>query len=94
MKHIQLTCIGLAVAGGFLLAGCGKTHDHDHGAARGTAEAKPYPLDVCIVADEKLGSMGDAIVRVHESQEVKFCCKDCVGEFEADPEKYLAKLKQ
>lgn len=94
MKPIQLTCIGLAAAGLLLLAGCGKPHDHDHGDATAAAEVKPYPLEVCIVADEKLGSMGDPIVRVHQGQEVKFCCKDCVGEFEADPEKYLAKLKQ
>lgn len=93
MKHIQHLCIGMAAAGMLLLTGCGKTHDHDHGASTDAAGAKPYPLEVCIVADEKLGSMGDPIVRVHAGQEVKFCCKDCVGEFEADPEKYLAKLK-
>ncbi len=42
-----------------------------------TAEVKPYPLDTCVVEDEKLGSMGDPYVFVHEGQELKLCCKGC-----------------
>ncbi|MFT6242885.1 MAG: hypothetical protein ACJAQT_004997 [Akkermansiaceae bacterium] len=53
---------------------------------------KAYPSDKCIVTDNKLGSMGDPITIVHKRQEVKFCCKPCVAKFQADPEKYLAKL--
>jgi hypothetical protein len=55
---------------------------------------KAYPLDTCIVSDEKLGSMGKPIALVHEGQEVKFCCKGCVGEFKEDPTKYLKKLSK
>jgi len=57
-----------------------------------TANAKPYPLETCIVADSKLGSMGEPFVLVHEGQEVKFCCESCKPKFDADPAKYLAKL--
>lgn len=55
--------------------------------------AKPYPLDTCIVSDEKLGGMGKPHVIVHEGQEIKFCCKSCLPKFEKEPAKYLAKLK-
>ena len=61
-------------------------------AAKPAAGAKPYPLDVCLVAGKKLGSMGDAYVFVHEGQEIKFCCEGCMPSFEEDPKKYLAKL--
>lgn len=54
----------------------------------------PYGLDTCVVMDSKLGSMGDPIVRVHEGQEVKFCCMPCVDEFESDPEFYMQKLAE
>lgn len=57
-----------------------------------TSGAKPYPKDVCIVTDNKLGSMGDPITIVHEGQEIKFCCKPCVAKFQANPAKYLSKL--
>jgi YHS domain-containing protein len=29
---------------------------------------------------------------VHEGQTIKFCCKNCVKDFKADPKKYLTKL--
>lgn len=62
-------------------------------AAEETAAAKPYPLDVCIVSGEKLGSMGDPITIVHEGQEIKFCCDSCPPKFKEDPEKFLGKLE-
>ncbi len=49
----------------------------------------PWPLNTCIVAESKLGSMGKPIVYNHEGREVKFCCKKCLAKFIADPETYL-----
>lgn len=54
--------------------------------------SKPYPLDVCIVSGEKLGSMGAPVVYVHEGQEIKFCCKNCLPDFKKEPAKFLEKL--
>lgn len=62
------------------------------GAVGDVSAAKPYPLDVCIVSGEELGSMGDPIVMVHEGQTVKFCCDSCVPDFEKDPAKFITKL--
>ncbi len=59
-----------------------------------TDAATPYPLEVCIVSGEPLGSMGEPIVIVHEGQEIKFCCDACPPRFEEDPAKYLGKLEQ
>ena len=53
---------------------------------------KPYPLDKCIVSDEKLGVEGKPTVFVYEGQEIKLCCADCRKEFDANPAKFLAKL--
>lgn len=57
------------------------------------AKIKQYPLKTCIVTDSKLGSMGDPITKVYNGQEVKFCCAPCIKKFEANPEKYLTKIK-
>lgn len=54
--------------------------------------AKPYPLAVCIVTDNDLGSMGDEQVMVYEGQTIKFCCKPCERKFLKNPAKYLKKL--
>lgn len=54
---------------------------------------KPYPLDKCIVTDEKLDSMGKPYVFTHEGQEIKMCCKSCLKDFNKDKAKYLKKLE-
>jgi YHS domain-containing protein len=58
------------------------------------AAPTPYPIDTCLVSGEKLGSMGDPVVIVHEGREIKFCCDSCVPDFKKDPDKYLEKLSQ
>lgn len=54
---------------------------------------KPYPLDKCIVSDEKLGEMGKPYVFVHEGREIKLCCKPCLKGFKKDPAKHIKKLE-
>jgi hypothetical protein len=56
------------------------------------SNALPYTLKTCLVSDEKLGSMGDPYVFVHEGQEIKLCCKSCLKEFSGDPMRFLVKL--
>lgn len=51
----------------------------------------PWPLDICIVSGEKIGSMGDAISYDHEGRDVRFCCEACVGKFKKNPADFLAK---
>jgi len=53
---------------------------------------KPYPLDVCIVTDNDLGSMGEETSMVYEGQTIKFCCAPCERKFLKNPAKYLEKL--
>lgn len=57
-------------------------------------KAKPYPLETCIVSDDKLGEMGKPVVFEYEGQEIKLCCKDCRDDFDKKPAKYLKKLKK
>ena len=65
-------------------------------AAIGTVAhaADTYPLTTCVVSGEKLGEMGAPAVINYKGTEVKFCCNSCVKKFNADSEKYLAKLKE
>ena len=75
-------------------------HEGSGPAARQSGSAKespkaavvPYPLDSCIVSGEKLGSMGEPIVKVYDGREVRFCCSGCVKRFEADKAGYVAKI--
>jgi YHS domain-containing protein len=61
-------------------------------------KAKPYPLEICVVSDEKLDNSADAKMKpytfTYEGQEVKLCCKSCEKDFKKEPAKYMAKLKE
>ena len=88
MKRASRLLAIVATVSALGLAGC-----QDTGTKTASASAaKPYPLDVCIVSGEKLGSMGEAITHVHEGQEVKFCCKNCKPDFVKEPAKFMSKL--
>lgn len=58
------------------------------------AKTKPYPLDKCVVSDEKLGEMGKPYVFKYEGREVQLCCKNCLKDFKKEPAKYLKKLDE
>ena len=68
-------------------ASCFATED----AATGTTPVS-YPLSTCVVSGDKLGVMGAPVIVQHDGTEVRFCCKDCVKDFDKDPEKYLKRL--
>ncbi len=56
------------------------------------ADAKPYPLKTCVVSGEALDSMGKPYVFVHDGQEIKMCCKNCLKDFNKEPDKYLKQI--
>ena len=87
MKTTLRTLITTALLG-LSLSACStpKTHTSTQGTKR-------YPLTQCIVTDNDLASMGGAITKVYNGQEIKFCCKPCIKKFEANQAKYLAKIK-
>ena len=72
-----------------LLPAC-NAEKKEEAAAQPSAD---YPLKVCVVSGEKLGSMGKPHVIKYEGTEVQFCCKSCLKEFNADPKKFIAKIE-
>lgn len=71
--------------------------DHSAHAGHTAAEppktkAIPYPLEVCLVSDEKLGSMGKPFEFIHEGREIKLCCKQCEKDFKKETAKYVKKF--
>jgi len=63
-------------------------------AAENTPATVAYPLNICVVSGDKLGQMGAPTVINYKGTEVRFCCKDCVKDFNKNPDKYLKRLKE
>ncbi|MBA3937817.1 MAG: YHS domain-containing protein [Planctomycetes bacterium] len=59
-------------------------------AAPAADGVRPYPLDTCLVSNEKIDPAVPAIV--YKGQEYRFCCKGCARKFAANPDHYAAKL--
>lgn len=56
-----------------------------------------YPLKTCVVSDEKLDRLDEAVAYVHRAsgqpdRVVFLCCDGCIDDFKQDPGKYLKKL--
>ena len=56
-----------------------------------------YPLDVCVLSGEKLGTMGQPFDRIHgqdgqPDRLVRLCCKGCLKDFDRDPSRYLRQI--
>ena len=56
------------------------------------AFADPHTLDTCAVTGKSLGDT--PVTKTVDGREVRFCCNNCAGKFEADPAKYTAKLDE
>ncbi len=67
--------------------------DDEHARHDGEeVKGDPYLLDTCPVSGEKLGSMGDPIVKMVDGREVRLCCNGCIDRLEANPAKYFAEM--
>ncbi len=95
-----LLSVAVATLGGMLLIGCSSSgHDHSshapashsHDVNKYYPKAKAYPLDKCLVSDEGFDG-SKPYTFVHQGQEIKLCCKDCLADFKNDPAKYISKL--
>jgi YHS domain-containing protein len=94
MKNLFRGLIVVAI-GAAALAVVAMADDKDAVKSETTAPAissSAYPLDVCIVSGEKLGAMGDPVVKTYDGREVKFCCPMCPPRFEKDQKAYTKKL--
>ncbi len=85
----------------FCCAGCPPKFESDLAASMKKLDsmiiadqAPYYPLDTCVVSGEPLRMDGEdiGIDVVFGNRLVRLCCKGCVADLKAEPEKYLPKL--
>lgn len=69
-------------------------HNENKKTAKDAEENNSYPLDFCIVSNEKLGSMGDPVAFKHGDKEIKVCCKACIKTFNKKPEEFMKKIQE
>jgi YHS domain-containing protein len=64
------------------------------GDQKADAKLKPYTLKTCVVSGDKLDEMGEPFVYKYQGREIKFCCKNCLKDFNKEPAKYVKKIEK
>lgn len=88
-KMIRTIPLAFAAMCALGLSACTEKKSESETASTGDA----YPLKTCVISGEELGGMGDPVVMEHNGTTVKLCCKNCIEDFKADPDKYVAMVK-
>ena len=95
MKTIKQVFAALLFAGLVTGALSARADDgHSDQKAKKDADAKPFPAAKCLISGEGLDSMGKPYVMVVDGQELKFCCKSCVEDYEKDKVGFMKKVAQ
>lgn len=89
---INWTTLLSSVAAGLLLSACGNGEKATATSETVDPNVIAYPLDTCIVADKKLGSMGKPHEFVHKGRQFKYCCIGCDDKFQKNTDKYIKKF--
>ena len=93
-KHVLTALLLTGLAAGTVSTRAADTNAPGQSAPN-AKQAKPYPLKTCIVSGEAFGGdMGKPITLTYQGQEMKFCCKGCVKDFNQDPQKWLKKFEE
>ena len=89
-----LTIAALIVGSATLLVAADKPKPPLAGPTTKPAATQPAAKPVnkmCLVEDEH--EIDPKVTVNYKGKTIGFCCKDCVEEFEKDPEKYVKRLK-
>ncbi len=57
------------------------------------AQIATYPLDTCVISDEKLDSMGGAVDVLYGTKLIRLCCKGCKKSVEKEGPALVAKIE-
>jgi YHS domain-containing protein len=93
MKRIK-TLVAVGLLASFAVGQVSVLADDAKSDAKPDAKLKPYTLKTCVVSGEKLDDMGEPFVYKYKDREIKFCCKDCLKDFNKNPDKYIKKIEE
>ncbi len=57
-----------------------------------TSDISKYPLSICLVSGERIGSHGTPVILTTNGREIRLCCESCLPDFERDESAFLAAL--
>ena len=91
-RHLTLSAVAAVIVGSAtLLVAADKPKAGPTTKPAATQPAAKPVNKMCLVEDEH--EIDPKVTVNYKGKTIGFCCKDCVEEFEKDPEKYVKRLK-
>ena len=99
MAGLMVLLSALLIIGFVFADGCEKKSSPVSSPADSTSETQSAAPATAAAAEQTIcpvmgGPINKDIFVEYEGKKVYFCCAQCKGEFEKEPEKYLSKLPQ
>jgi YHS domain-containing protein len=90
-KYLMMLAAVVVLATVIMLVGCKKKEEPAAPAETKEVASAAVEQTMCPVMG---GKIDKNVFVEYKGKKVYFCCNDCKGKFEADPEKYISKLPQ
>jgi len=99
MSVLMVLSAALLIIGFVFTDGCKKQSSSPPAPANSVSQSQPAAAATAAVAEQTLcpvmgGPVNKEVFVEYQGKKVYFCCEQCKGEFEKEPQKYLSKLPQ
>ena len=101
LKSTATLLLITALSAGVSVSAFAHERDKSEKPAASAAAKSAYPLTTCVVSGDKLedNTMGGPVDYFYKEagkpdRLVRFCCKDCVKDFEKEPAKFLKQIDE
>ncbi len=88
---IKLFAMGVMAC---MVAACGSEGGPETVDVTAGDEPTPYPLDACAVSGKKIETIESPFTFVYKNLEILVADESLKAQFEADPEKYIAQIRE
>ena len=90
---MMIACVGLTLGAFAVGMAVSAEEKADKKAASQPASAPAAAINKICAVEGGDHTVDKDFFTMYKGMKIGFCCKDCIAEFEAEPEKYIAKIK-
>ena len=92
MRNLILSAVAACLIGGAALVSAADKPKTPTTKPAATQPAAAKPVNKTCPVEGKDHEVDPKVTVVYKGKTIGFCCKDCVEEFEKDPDKYIKRL--
>ena len=92
-RHFIIPAFAAALIGGAAFVGAADSPKTPTTKPAATQPAAGKPVNKFCAVEGKDHEIDPKVTTVYKGKTIGFCCKDCIEEFQKDPEKFVKKME-